>query len=129
VVTGKADSAFSRAEINVAASLAAVMRTTVGSKSAYRRLLRGFPDCLLTVMKDGGEDPSVAPMSFPRLGHQSAAWQAQAKVTSGGLSVRFYIDTILVRKARAVAVYLFGGLPPADTAQEIRLVRKAVARG
>lgn len=129
VVTGKADSAFSSGDIDRAATLAGVLRTTAGSKRAYRLLYKGLPGCLFEAMKHGGEHASVGAMSFPRLGHQSVAWQAQAKVTRGSVTVQFYIDTVVVRKARAVAVYLFGGLLPANTAQEIRLVRKAVARG
>ena len=129
VVTGKADSAFSSGDVDRAATLAVVLRAPAGSKRVYRLLYKGLPGCLLEAMKHGGEDASVGAMSFPRLGHQSVAWRAQATVTRGSVSVRFYFDTEIVRKARAVAVYLFGGLLPANTVQEIRLVRKAVARG
>jgi Flp pilus assembly protein protease CpaA len=63
-------------------------------------------------------------MSFPRVGFQSAAWSATATVSGFG----FYIDVVTVRVSRAFVVYLFGGLGSGDVQQEIRLVRRAVAR-
>jgi hypothetical protein len=79
-------------------------------------------------MKHAGSDAWVGALSFPRFGDRSTAWQAQATVKSGGLSVNVAFDVVLVRKRRAVSIYLFGGLGPPNTAQEIALVRKAVRR-
>jgi hypothetical protein len=129
-VTGQADSSFSSGQTSLAVSTVGVFKTTVGSRRAYRLVHDALPKCLPALIKaQGGNDPTTGAMSFPPVGDQSSAWQSQATVKSSGLSLTIYLDTILVRKARAFALYIFGGITRPSPAREIVLVRKAVARG
>lgn len=128
IVTGKAKSEFASGQTNLAFSLVGVAQTVQQSKLTYSVVARFLPACLKTATASVGKNASVGAMSFPRFGDQSAAWETTTTLSKNGLSVDIYFDAIAIRLRRAVALYLFGGISPANTQQEVSLVRRAFTR-
>jgi len=109
-VTGYADSSFSSEQTSLAVSTVGAFGATVASKRAYGLVHDSLSVCLPALLKaKGGNGASTGEMSFPTVGDQSSAWRSQATLKSSGLSLTIYLDTILVRKARALALYLTCG--------------------
>lgn len=126
--TAEAETDFSSSP-DLASSVVGVLSTHAISKRTYTNIVSNLRSCMVEllaklVLSSNAKNPSIGEMSFPHFGDQSKAWSLQ--VTIQGVNV--YIDIIVVRIQRAIAIYLFGGIGSGDSYQEVKLVRKATAR-
>lgn len=128
--TGDADSpTFTRSSGTIVASSATVYATEAQANAAYDRVVKpGMLGCVSSVLERSGDKTttidvvSSGTLAHPRRGDESHAYRISARLRTGGQTIPFAFDIVLVRRARIDLVFMAGGVGEAvPAAVEARL--------
>jgi hypothetical protein len=131
-LNGRAESPdFFHGAVTFAASLSAVFATAPQARRAFAALRSALDDCLVRELdkQSGIDDVSGGPLSFPRLGERSTAFQVVGHAKEGELSVAIYADVVVIQRERALALLVFADMvTPFEESLKERLARAVAQR-